>query len=184
MSAIILTAALAVVALIWNLFVGLSFHPSIFLILSVPAALFLIAGYYAAYRPREIFLRDVLLYAGLWLVYPIFGTRLSYLAATLDFPLRDAMLQTWDHAIGFNWLPWATFVYARPWLAYALIFAYASYAIQPFITVAILCKWGPKNRNAEFLTSILVALIVTIILSALLPALSSRSPYPPPHGPP
>jgi hypothetical protein len=163
--------SIMIVASLWNLWADLNWSPSLIVLVFIPVPTLALCACYSNIWPNP-FIGQCTFYCALWMFYPVFGTRLSYLAVTLDMPLRDNLFQSWDRAIGFDWLAWTRFVYSHPYMKYLQVAAYASYAVQPFVTVAILSKWAPKRRNAEFLTSILIALIITIAVWAMMPALS------------
>jgi membrane-associated phospholipid phosphatase len=109
-------------------------------------------------------------YFGLWAAFPIFGVRLNYLAATLNFPLQDRLFAHLDSVVGFDWLTWASIAWSHPIFIKLLILAYRSNIFQPFFVIAFLAIWGPRGRNRELLTSTLFAYLLTVAIFAVLPA--------------
>ncbi len=49
--------------------------------------------------------------------------------------------------------------------------AYSSCFWQPLVSIPILALWGPRGRNAELLTGILLGLLIVIALYAVLPTI-------------
>ncbi len=165
-----IVAALAGAALGWNAFVGLSWTPSLIVILPILVMLLAASAYYRVFRPVETKLAEISLYAALWIFFPIFGTRLTYLALTLDIAPRDQLFSTADLMLSFRWADWHSFVFAHPWILWSQTVAYQSSLFQPFVIVPLLAFFAPPKRNAELLTAILVALVITIVVASCTPA--------------
>src|SRR5271170_7301261 len=62
----------------------------------------------AAYRRRSARLATMAETGALWLAFTATGCVLTYLAATIVWPLQDAVLSRLDHVLGFDWLAWHT----------------------------------------------------------------------------
>jgi len=167
---LLLTVALVGLALAWNAQAGLRWTLSPALLLAAPLACFALAAVYSAVRPEPV-VAEAALYLGLWFLYPVFGTQLTYLANRLAYPLQDRLFDSWDAALGFHWLAWARVIAAHPLLETVQIFAYESCLWQSLLLVVIFAVWGPKGRNSEFLTSMLLALAATIAVNLFLPSL-------------
>jgi hypothetical protein len=167
---VLLVLAIVGAALLWNVAVGLRWTIGLDLILAAPMACFALAAFYMTVRPDPA-IAEAALYAGLWFVYPIFGTRLTYLANHLAWPLQDRLFDGWDLALGFRWMDWANFIAAHPLIQKVQVAAYQSCLWQPVVAIFVFAFWGPKGRNSEFLTSMLVALVVTILFNLFLPTL-------------
>lgn len=179
---VIVVAVMAAVSLVWNRWDGIEWRPALPLLLAAPAACFAIAAVYSAVRPARM-LAEGALYVGLWLTFPIFGTRLTYLANAAGLPLKDKMLAEADAALGFHWIHWAQLVVSHPVFASIQDLAYESYFWQPILSVGIFALWGPRTRNCELLTSMLLALLATIAISTFFPAIGPAEAYgynPPP----
>src|SRR5690349_11634444 len=84
---LVLVGGMGGLDLVWNAFAHLHFSPP-FLSFAAPAyicfALFTICR---ILWPNKVAL-ELFLYLGLWTLFMIFGSQLSYLAATTDFPLK------------------------------------------------------------------------------------------------
>jgi hypothetical protein len=166
----LLVFGLAALALAWNVKAGLSFTMPLGVILAGPAACFALCAYYTWVR-KEPKIAQVALYVGLWLFYPAFGAQLTYLATTANFPLQDGRFAALDGALGFDWMGWARFVLAHPLFKAVGDAAYASCFWQPLAAIFIFAGWGPKGRNGEFLTSVILGLLLTVAISIVLPTI-------------
>ena len=82
-------------------------------------ALFAVSVFYRTLRPNPQ-LSDVTCAAGQMLLTLLLGALLTYPAAALDFPLRDAQLHMIDRALGLNRGAYLAFVHSRPWLLTAI----------------------------------------------------------------
>jgi hypothetical protein len=168
---VIIVAALAAMALAWNRWSGLTWQqPALPALLWTPALCFVIAAIYSIVRPQPV-IAEVACYFGLWLVYPVFGTRLTYLANASGYPLQDEILAGLDAAIGFQWSDWARVISTYSLVVTIQEFAYQSYVWQPALSIIVFAVWGPRGRNRELLTSVLLALIPTVVISIFLPAI-------------
>lgn len=165
-----IVAALIVGAQFWNSGIGLSWRPDLPILLVGPVILLALAAIYSTVKTNHR-LAEATLYLGLWTLYPIFATRLTYLPQRLGFPLQDHLLAQLDSRLGFSWIAWARFVLAHRLVLRFQEFAYTSYFWQPVASVIIFASWGPGERNREFLTSVLLALLATIAISTCLPAI-------------
>src|SRR6218665_4050201 len=86
----LLTGLLVAAALAWNAQAGLRWTVDLAILMLVPAVCLLLLLVYCTVRPNPV-IADMTLYIGLWFIYPVFGTRLTYLANRAGFPLRDAL---------------------------------------------------------------------------------------------
>jgi hypothetical protein len=167
---VIIISVMAAVSLVWNGWAGISWRPALPPLLAGPALCFAIAAIYSTIRPQRV-LAECALYVGLWLIYPIFATRLTYLALEVGYPLKDNLFAAADGALGFRWMHWADIVSAHPLFATMQGAAYESYLWQPVLSIIIFAVWGPRGRNGELLTSVLLAVLATIAVSTFLPAI-------------
>ena len=167
---VIIVAAIATVALAWNLSVGLKWQPALLPLLMAPTICFVIAAIYSTIRPNNV-IAECSLYFGLWFLVPIFGTRLTHLINTLGYPLQDQLLASWDAALGFRWIDWAEIISQHHLIRAVQEFAYSSHFWQPAVSIVIFAVWGPRGRNRELSTSMLIALVATLAISAFFPAI-------------
>jgi len=168
--AVVLVALLIIVALIGGSLIGLTMTPSLSLLMSISAGLLLIAACYFAFRPTETKLFQIALYIALWMAFPPFGVRLTYLGSALGFPLQDQVYAMADAALGLSWIEWADFITRNPWLNQMARLAYASSYWQPFVITVTLALFGRRDDNAKFLIAMLVALALTMIPHTIWPS--------------
>jgi len=98
------------------------------------------------------------------------GAPLSYLAASVNLPLHDNLLDALDKALGFDWLALLGFINAHPALQPLATGVYLSFAPQLAITVLVLGFSGQADRLRTFVLAFMLAALLTIAISALLPA--------------
>jgi len=98
------------------------------------------------------------------------GAPLSYLAATAGFPLQDALFDSWDRQLQFDWISMMSFVAASPTLRLVLLLAYSSFAVQTVTTVLGLGIAGQFVRLSTFVIAFICTTLITIAASAVLPA--------------
>jgi len=163
-----LVAALVVVDRAWNASARIFWELPIWEFL-LPAILFAISAAIFKRLPFGTRLPELSLYLCIWTFFSIFGLHLTYLAATLDLPLRDAALARADQMLGFDWRNWHNDVVANGPVLKTLILAYESFSFEPIAIIAILALSG-RGSNREFLLSAIFALVITTVLFAVLPA--------------
>jgi membrane-associated phospholipid phosphatase len=180
---ITLVAAMGIVAVLWNAYVGLTWQTPIAVagVIVVPSLFLLMALIFSTALPNRRF-AEITLYFALWAVFPIFGIQLSYLAATLDFPLRDTLFTKADAILGFDWRTWAALAWRYPTFIKVLIWCYQSNLYQPLALVLIFSIFGPRGRNREFLSAMAIASIVTIVVAGLFPTFGPNEAYGIPSG--
>src|SRR3974390_1729249 len=169
--AICVMVGLMAIVLVWNASAKLLWTPPLPLLLAIPLGLLCAAGCYRAWRPAEAKIIQILLYVALWLIFPIFGTQLTYLGAALAFPLRDHALASADAALGFRWDEWARFMLARPLLLKAELFAYRSYFYQPMLALPIFAFFGKTTDNAQLFLATFGTFVVAAAIHTVLPAI-------------
>jgi hypothetical protein len=96
---------------------------------------------------------------------------LTYVAASTDLPMRDAMLLAIDRSLGFDWAGYAHFVNDRPELASWLNCGYGMISWPVFAIPVVLAAKRCYRRIEEFTFAFGLTLAVTTILSALVPAI-------------
>jgi hypothetical protein len=171
-----LIVVMALVALIGNGVVGLSFRPSLLAVILPALLMLLIAGWLHARRADPRFCEGVV-YLSLWLFWLPVGILLSYLTIIIGFPLRDRALAAADAAFGFHWIDMAAAVEQWPWLVSLLGVCYQSCQWQPMVTVLVIAMIGPRDRNSEFLLQILLGLLVTLVISTFVPAIGPAAAF-------
>lgn len=160
------TAAVAVLGALGNGFsvVWKSLNPPIV----VGAALIWFARFY--YRRGDVRLATALESTAQIMAFAAIGAPLSYLAATLNFPLHDGVFDALDKALGFDWMALLAFMNAHPSLHPLFQGAYDSFSIQATTTVLALAITNRSQQLRVFVLAFVLAALVTITVSAILPA--------------
>src|SRR5262249_12457810 len=151
-------------SLAWNQWVRIAWYPALAVWLAAPALLLVVATIYTTARPTPV-IAEIAFYLALWQLYPVFAARLTYLSVAIDYPLVDPTLFSLVATIGFHWLQWAKFSQAHPLFAAVQGLIYESCFWQPGLIVLVLALARPRLRNAEFLTTILLAMGLTLIVT-------------------
>ena len=174
--AIYMVAGLVVVEFVWNGVQGLNWTPSLATML-LPASIFFFATLILTLAFPNARAMEATIYLGLWAIFSVFGVRLSYLAATVDLPLRDGLFRQMDLALGFDWIAWDAFAWSNPIVMTVLKWVYWSFGVQPIVIIFMLALIRPGARNRELLVATLIGLSITVTLSALLPAYGAQKAY-------
>jgi len=95
---------------------------------------------------------------------------LSYLAASPNLPLNDAMLDHWDKALGLDWRTWLDWMNERPAVFAALRPIYLSLTLQMTTVALCLAFSGRLIWLRVYTLSFIFAALITIAVSAVLPA--------------
>jgi hypothetical protein len=101
------------------------------------------------------------------------GGLLSYLVTTTDLPLVDNELAFADRLVGFDWPAWLAWVWGHPALRQLLYLAYFSATPQIVAITIYLALSGQRERNAEFVWTMLLSILAVVIVSACLPAVGA-----------
>jgi len=96
---------------------------------------------------------------------------LTYVGASLNFPMQDATLLAIDRAMGLDWAAYVEYVDSHPVLASWLNCGYAMISWPLFAIPVILAAKGRYQRIVEFTFAFATALAATAIISALVPAI-------------
>jgi PAP2 superfamily len=162
-----LIAMLAAVDLPWSLIVGLS-------ISGIERPIVVMVGLLslrAAYRQRSCMLADTAEAAALWTAFTLAGCILTYLCATVAWPLQDNVLARLDRATTFDWLGWYHVVAAWPALHVLLALAYASLLPQLLVAIVCLPMMGLSDRGGELILLAIVTLVPSALISLACPAI-------------
>jgi len=107
----------------------------------------------------------------------LLGSPLTYIGASVDFPLRDATLAYWDQLLGLDWTAYYRFITARPALVQ---YAYFFYAMISWPTIGVPLVLGlTKNyvRLQQFTMACILTVCVTALISSLVPAIGTYHQY-------
>ncbi len=137
------------------------------------AALYLIAALYNSYRgeKRDPLVIFILGSTGQILVIAILVGPLTYVAASANFPMQDAMLARIDRALGLDWPGYFAFLTSSDRMISNAILAY-SMIRWPVFGIPVALGFARKYRRLqEFTLALALSLIVTTAISAVLPAI-------------
>jgi membrane-associated phospholipid phosphatase len=101
------------------------------------------------------------------------GAPLSYLAASFDLPLQDAVFDAVDRAVGFDWSALFDFITGRPVLSTVLRIAYVSFTVQASLVVLALAFFKQLLWLRVFVLSFILTALVTIAVAAVLPGVGA-----------
>jgi membrane-associated phospholipid phosphatase len=171
---LLLLGLLVVAALVGNLFVGISWQqPTVAQIALMAAALGSIS-LYARIRAAQR-LSEASAFLLFYIAYPLFGIRLSYLAASIGLPAADQYFHRLDAMLGFDWQAWARFEEHHPQWLHVQALLYQSHLAQVFLLAIVFSFIRPGSRNYEMLFLLLSSLFVAIGLMALFPTIGPAS---------
>ncbi|TVV74883.1 phosphatase PAP2 family protein [Sphingomonas solaris] len=140
--------------------------------LGVSAGLAGLARFYTATRPDPR-LAAATNGLALLIAFTALAAPLSYVVASVDLPLADAMLLRRDRALGFDWVALIAFVNARPLLAALLGLAYQTLLPQIAVAIVALSFSGRTAALRRVIAAMMIAGIVAIALSPLVPAVGN-----------
>ena len=141
----------------------------------------LVIGAYAAYayynfrhpRKRDPFVVFTLGSTGQMLLIPAVMTPLTYVAASANLPMQDALLHAVDRALHLDWVAYYNLFYEHHPLLVAAVWSYALIGC-PIFAVPIALGWtGRYWRLQVFALAFALALIVTTLVSIFVPAIGT-----------
>jgi membrane-associated phospholipid phosphatase len=107
----------------------------------------------------------------------VLGAPLTYIAASANLPLQDAMLARWDQLLGLDWISYYKFIIDRPALTQYAILFYAMIT-WPMIGVPVfLGMTGNYVRLQQFTMACILTVCVTTVVSTLVPAIGTYHQY-------
>ncbi|MGD9843916.1 MAG: phosphatase PAP2 family protein [Variibacter sp.] len=166
----LLIAAVACVVFLSPLASGFQVGWRTFLAPAAVAAAFTLATFfYTRIRPDRR-LASALGGTAQLIAFAAVAAPLSYLAAALNFPLRDGLFDAADRALGFDWAALLAWMNARPSLFAVLDLAYASFLPQAAVTVLCLSFRDQAQRLRTFMLAFVATTLITIAISGVLPA--------------
>ncbi len=98
------------------------------------------------------------------------GAPFSYIAASLDLPLRDSWFDAADRALGLDWTSLLNWMDAHASLHPLFSIIYLSLLPQTVIVVLALALAGRLAWMRVFVLAFMISAIVTIVIAALVPA--------------
>ena len=127
---------------------------------------------YRLFRPRED-ISAMLNSLQLVCLFCSFGAILSYMLAARGGAYWDAELQSWDRALGLDWLAYLAFVNDHPAFGSLIQMAYKCLIPQMIFLVVALSFCGKLREVRTATLAVMLAGVVTITISSLMPALSN-----------
>ncbi|MCO5130623.1 MAG: phosphatase PAP2 family protein [Xanthobacteraceae bacterium] len=160
-------ATIVVIAVAFGPFRALwaSFGP-----VALATAVFVAGGWFYGTIRRDRRIADSLTATAQLMSFTAVAAPLSYIAATAELPLRDAMLARWDASLGFDWTAWMTFVASHPLPERILRLAYSSFAVQTIAVLLVLGFSGQSIRLRVFIAAFIATSLTTVMISAAVPA--------------
>lgn len=95
---------------------------------------------------------------------------LNHLTMMVPFPFQDALLVSWDRALGFDWLAYFNYIHERPTLIWLFDLSYTSLTVFSVIAVSGLILMGQMARARYFISIFYVTAVICIVFGALMPA--------------
>ena len=148
---------------------GLTFHLPEYSILVVAGLLSLCVLFFGIFGLRSR-VGVMLAYLALWMATRPVGLAFTYLLASLDLPLIDRSLDSFDRALGFGWLSWYNFVNEAASVKAVLFAAYASLSLQIVFSIIYFSHREESRSNNELWWAGTIALVLTTIGSGIFPA--------------
>jgi membrane-associated phospholipid phosphatase len=99
---------------------------------------------------------------------------LTYIAASLSYPLQDKNLFAIDQFIGLDWRSYLNTI-DRYGLGPIYNFGYRTFSWQPLLVPILLCLSGKAARAYQFSLAFLLTVMVTVLVSVFLPAAGAYS---------
>lgn len=175
-------ALVIVTDIVWAVLGGFHVAPSSVVNLGLAAVCFAMLAGFALYGRGRDDLKALVAWASATLFvipFSISCVVLSYLAATLNFPLVDAQLAAFDQALGFNWFGLLEFVNVHS--RFGEITTAIYYMAFPELALLVLFLAFTKRADDmhELVDIYWSTLLATIVFSALFPALDPIGFYAP-----
>jgi membrane-associated phospholipid phosphatase len=105
----------------------------------------------------------------------LIGLLACYAAAAGGAPLVDAQLVRIDRWLGYDWVAYAKFCAAHPWLLQSMRLAYSTNLTQPAVIGAILYMSSRAARFEKFVLANIICVLVTALVFLLFPATTAWS---------
>lgn len=150
---------------------GFSVKPSSLTLPLVTIAVYVGAAYYNVWRgKRDPLVIFILGSTGQILSIALVMTPITYVAASLAFPLQDHLFAAVDRAMGLDWNAHFDFIAQYDWLVTSAVSAYSMIRLPVFAIPVVLGFVRHYRRLQEFTLALALTLIVTTVISTALPA--------------
>jgi hypothetical protein len=131
-----------------------------------------VAWFYRRWRPDERLASGAENTAQL-VAFAAVAAPLSYLAASVDLPLQDHLLDVFDHALGLDWRGWLNWMNGARAIYAVLHLIYMSLTLQMTTAALGLAFTGRLLQLRIYLLAFILAALITITISAVLPAVGA-----------
>jgi membrane-associated phospholipid phosphatase len=169
------TVSSVVLVLVWSSATGFQLPPfSQLLPMAIVAGAFMLAGlFYAFVRVDDRVARAMLSIAIMQVFISASGV-LSYLGATLQFPMADAMFVAIDRAMGFDWIGLVHWAQDKPVLIEVAGFLYDKpFSVLPFAVIVLLVFTNRGDRFEEMIGFVIISTSLTLVIGSLIPGISA-----------
>jgi membrane-associated phospholipid phosphatase len=170
----LISGLIGIMCIIWIMSSGFSFTwPYHLWPVSYPIGILIASHYYGKRRAAPQI--RMMCHAGIcstlfFVIYTAVITILSYLVASLNFPLYDRELAQWDAAIGFDWKAFLGWVNSHPLIGKILVWIYHSSVIQLVAIILLLSITIKTSRLQELCDLYVMTSVIAVVLSGLIPA--------------
>jgi membrane-associated phospholipid phosphatase len=172
---LVVIASLGLLVFVWGSLAGFSFPP-----LDHYTSSIILASVFGGFALIYTFLRpDRKIADPCWVIMsyaicmPVM-VMISYLPASLNFPLVGSALVKADLFLGFKWMESVQFFIELPaWVSIASSKLYETNRLAMLMTLIVLIFSGRHKRLDEFLTLFIVTGTVTCLISGILPAVNA-----------
>jgi membrane-associated phospholipid phosphatase len=166
----LVVAAVASLVLMAMPFAGFRLAPKSFIVPGAGLTVLMLGAWFYRGRRREDRFSSALEGTAQIAAFTAMAAPLSYIAASMNFPLHDRLFDTMDRALGFDWPALLAWMNAHPGIHVFFDAAYCSFMPQATVTVLALAFTARLVRLRVFLLAFMLSAIVTIVISAVLPA--------------
>lgn len=94
---------------------------------------------------------------------------LDYLLMSTRFPLADDLLDSWDRALGFNWLAYATAAAAHEWTTTIVRYSYVGLSHLTVVLFVLLFYFKGAERAGEYVRLFFICAATATVIGAFFP---------------
>ncbi|SDH99918.1 PAP2 superfamily protein [Bradyrhizobium sp. Rc2d] len=135
------------------------------------------AGHVLLSRVRAVRIAYVLISIAQLGLVSMLGAVLTYVAASANLPLQDAMLDSWDKFFGLDWTVYYRLMTAWPALLPYACLSYGAIGLPPIAVPIVLGLTNNHVRLQQFTMATLLTLCAVALISALIPAIGTYQQY-------
>lgn len=140
----------------------------------IVAGIFLLAGLFYAFVRVDDRVARAMLSITIMQVFISTSGVLSYLGATLKFPMADPMFVAIDRAIGFDWIAMVHWAQDKPMMIEVLKFFYDKpFSVLPIFIMILLVFTNRGDRFEELVGFVVISTSLTLIIGSMIPGISA-----------